>query len=268
MYRRLKSIFESCRTLSTFDYFAKQKQEGLLSNIETIKLVVQHVDDFNAQPKSDEQVDAFLMKLLKLSLWGNRCDLSVSLGRQIQQSSDAFAALETLDSNLLVDRCATVVKTLRDGNGKDNITVDFVLDNSGYELFTDLLLAHYLLRHGYATHLRFHVKAIPWFISDVMHADFAWTLDTLAAHSDAEVARFGQELCTYRDDGRIEVRPLEYFWTGPWEFHRMAAERAALYADLAKAHLVIFKGDLNYRKLLGDFNWDFGTTFEEVLRGE
>lgn len=258
------------RTLSTFDYFAQQKQNGLLTSMETIRLVVEHVSAFNAAASSadDAQLGTFLGKLLKLSLWGNRCDLSVSLGRQIQQSGDAFTALESLDTYLLVDRCPAIVTALQSARHAPNTTVDFVLDNSGYELFTDLVLAHYLLQHGYATHVRFHVKAIPWFISDVMPADFDWTLDTLAAHPDAHVARFGRELCAHRDAGRIAVRPLEFFWTGPWEFYRMAAERPALYADLAAAHLVVFKGDLNYRKLLGDFNWPYGETFERVLRGE
>lgn len=271
------SLFSA--SLREFDYFAKQKQAGLTSHIETIQFVVQHVADFidGHQSKSsdnseaDRLQEAFLIKLLKLSLWGNRCDLSISLGRQIEQSGNAFDALESLDAFLLVDRCDSIVKCLQSGQKKvDNTTkiVDFVLDNSGYELFTDLVLAHFLLHYNFADRVRFHTKAIPWFISDVMPADFAWTLRTLATHEDAAVARFGQQLEAYQSDGRLEVRPVEFFWTGPWEFYRMAEVRAQLYADLSEAQLVIFKGDLNYRKLLGDFNWDYGESFETVLRGE
>ena len=40
-----------------------------------------------------------------------------------------------------------------------------------------------------------------------------------------------------------------------------------LYSELSQAHLVIFKGDLNYRKLTGDLNWDYSTSFEHSLRG-
>lgn len=41
----------------------------------------------------------------------------------------------------------------------------------------------------------------------------------------------------------------------------------ALYKTLEQSALLIFKGDLNYRKLLGDFNWDFCEKFETCLRG-
>lgn len=40
-----------------------------------------------------------------------------------------------------------------------------------------------------------------------------------------------------------------------------------LYTYLGEAHLVIFKGDLNYRKLLGDMKWDTTDDFLTCLRG-
>ena len=40
-----------------------------------------------------------------------------------------------------------------------------------------------------------------------------------------------------------------------------------LYATLAQYKLVIFKGDLNYRKLVGDIYWEPTTSFEAAWRG-
>lgn len=40
-----------------------------------------------------------------------------------------------------------------------------------------------------------------------------------------------------------------------------------LYENLKQSSLLIFKGDLNYRKLLGDFNWNFSESFKKCLRG-
>jgi hypothetical protein len=59
----------------------------------------------------------------------------------------------------------------------------------------------------------------------------------------------------------------ESFWTEPFDFSEMRAENSTLYNKLSEANLVIFKGDLNYRKLLGDLNWEYTTDFLEALRG-
>lgn len=46
----------------------------------------------------------------------------------------------------------------------------------------------------------------------------------------------------------------------------MNKENPALYNKLGEAVLVIFKGDLNYCKLMGDIRWKFSTSFSEALR--
>lgn len=40
-----------------------------------------------------------------------------------------------------------------------------------------------------------------------------------------------------------------------------------LYKSLSEAAVIFFKGDLNYRKLMGEMNWPPTTSFEHALRG-
>ena len=47
----------------------------------------------------------------------------------------------------------------------------------------------------------------------------------------------------------------------------MKKENPSLYSQLSEANILIFKGDLNYRKLVGDLSWSTETTFLESLQG-
>ena len=57
------------------------------------------------------------------------------------------------------------------------------------------------------------------------------------------------------------------FWTYPHDFSEMAAAAPELYEELSSSALLIFKGDLNYRKLVGDLEWPVQTSFSRALRG-
>ena len=52
-----------------------------------------------------------------------------------------------------------------------------------------------------------------------------------------------------------------------YDYSEMKTAAPDLYKELGKAELVILKGDLNYRKLVGDLNWPTTTLFEKSLRG-
>lgn len=66
---------------------------------------------------------------------------------------------------------------------------------------------------------------------------------------------------TYLFQGKIAYTSHD-FWTYPHAFCDMKEAAPDLYEELAKSNLLIFKGDLNYRKLVGDRYWPWDYPFE------
>jgi len=134
----------------------------------------------------------------------------------------------------------------------------------------------------------FHPKTIPWFVSDVLPKDFVDTISALLdpqSFFEIEPPNFASihDLKTvaarwkqYIDNGTFELstsKELELgqpnaeadFWTSPWSFHELPSHDPHLLHCLQGAELVIFKGDLNYRKLTADLRWPNETEFEAAL---
>lgn len=61
------------------------------------------------------------------------------------------------------------------------------MDNSAYELFTDLCLADFFITYGLADFIVFHGKSIPWFVSDVTKPDFDHFLNRLEKECKSNV---------------------------------------------------------------------------------
>ena len=60
----------------------------------------------------------------------------------------------------------------------------------------------------------------------------------------------------FHQEGQLVLRPNRV-WTGPGSFWRLPGEAKGLVDDLRESELVVFKGDLNYRKLVGDVSNPF-----------
>ncbi len=194
--------------------------------------------------------DERLGRLLISALWGNRMDLSFpwSMAHGTEAAHD----------DLLVDDSGVVVAHLLAARGP----VHLVLDNYGRELAMDLVLADALLQTGGAESVFLHLKFHPGFVSDATVADF-WRFLRLAEARPDPVRRLAVRLTDAFESGRLHL-VADPFWNGGrfcWDLP------PRLQALLAPARLVIFKGDLNYRRLVGDTIWPAGATFADAVAG-
>lgn len=141
-----------------------------------------------------------------------------------------------------------------------------VLDNAGFELFSDMCFIEWLLSDGSVDKVTLYCKSMPWFISDVTEKDFNWTITQLCDSDDSALRRLGQ---IWRQ--RVADRSMELvvhpFWTTSFEYSAMKERAPDLYSSLSRAIAVIFKGDLNYRKLIADRNWSYSEEFSSALQG-
>lgn len=176
----------------------------------------------------------------------------------------------SLRTNLLADHSSALWELLRivsqPKTDQAPRRIDFVLDNVGLELVTDLCLAEWLLDAGLADCVHFHCKQLPWFVSDALKYDFYWTLEQMVASEDSSLAQLGLAWQGRIDTGSFVLKD-HYFWTTSYEYAAMDRVAPDLYADLENAFLIFFKGDLNYRKLLADRNWLYTEQFSLALGG-
>jgi hypothetical protein len=301
----MATLFALSQHWKNYDVFSKQKLSTFRSSRPAVlelaarynDLIKQFEQDQSALKSASEEERAQAEKLLfvemcEICLWGNATDLSLLTNLsyddiQKLQGKDARTANE--DKILVndVDKAFACLQQAQKSGVKDR-RVDIVLDNAGFELFVDLILAGYLLHAGLATHVVLHPKNIPWFVSDVTPRDFADLLNVLVAAREfyetpsvddqargitpAPLSeREAHDLQTLFHDwsslyaeGQITLRP-NVFWTEAGSYWRLPATAPSLFADLSDSELVIFKGDLNYRKLTGDATWDPTTPFAEAI---
>lgn len=185
---------------------------------------------------------------LLAALWGNRADLGFRIGRAAGGASVAAA------EGLIADQSERLWRLL----GPD-ARVIVVADNAGRELLADLVLIDHLIEHRLAGTVRLHLKPHPYYVSDATIGDFAACLRRLGETPGAAAA-ICDRLWRAVAAGRVTVGTHD-FYCAPWSFHRMPADLAARFRG---ASLAILKGDLNYRRLVGDRAWPATTGFADV----
>lgn len=142
---------------------------------------------------------------------------------------------------------------------------DFINDNAGYEIFTDFCLADFLISHAFADKICFNLKAMPWFISDTTPDDFKFIIRLLINHIDPNLKKLGIRWNKYIRE-EVWSTTSDSFWTLPVDFTQMTTYAPELHTRLSQSIFLIFKGDLNYRKLFGEINWEPTTPVKEALQ--
>ncbi|MFE7231728.1 damage-control phosphatase ARMT1 family protein [Streptomyces sp. NPDC057596] len=202
------------------------------------------LDELEGKPAA-ERADA----LLHGSLWGNRADLGFRLSAGGAEAGPPVPAL------VADDRTALWSLLPPSGTG----TLCLVADNAGRELVPDLLLVAHLLAHGRVRRAVLHVKPYPYYVSDATTADVIDAVRRLTAAPGA-AAEHGRLLWAAMADGRLTVR-AHPFSCAPLPYADMPAD---LREEFAAATLTVFKGDLNYRRLVGDRLWPPTTPFADA----
>lgn len=269
MYRKIYEAFSLSKHHKSFDPFQEQKETSfkeLQSSAESLAQFLCEAMETTSVNSGDGGggIKSVFDTLLQFCLWGNRCDLSISSGEILGQQGPAKAAhLQHLKGNIIVDNLEDVWNAI---HSNKNARIDFVLDNSGFELFTDLCFAEFLLHAKLAEKIHLHLKQIPWFVSDASKKDLLWMFEEMKLSSNKFLQQLSEGWLNRIQDGSIVLQDHQ-FWTLAQDFSEMKSVAPDLYDHLSKAKLVFFKGDLNYRKLVGDRKWPHTTPFVEALWG-
>lgn len=253
-YRKLLEAVEYFQTgqwLFWNPYHIK-KEKQLQADLSLLNLALEHQQKFGNREKC--------LFLIQSALWGNRNDLS---NYTVEEDDRRNWSTNSEARNILIDDSEEILEMLLKGNNR----IDFINDNAGSDIYFDLALSDFLISNGYVNKIVFHLKNQPFFVSDAMPEDIYKIIEILKSPyppaepvDQSSSSQLGDNIQSYLVSGKLSLKE-EPFWTLPFMFDQMPKE---LRADLARSDLVVLKGDVNYRRLLGDRHWPNTTRIEEI----
>ncbi|KAI5449589.1 Hairy/enhancer-of-split with YRPW motif protein 2 [Naganishia albida] len=297
LYRLIRTLFARTTHWTQYDPFFTSKEETYKSSstamihlAKSLMALDDRTDLLEGYERPGSALEIIFLEMMQAALWGNATDLSLLVDLKYSdlqklQAVGAKAQAENAQYILRNDfgRVWEHLKTQKAGK------VDIVLDNAGFELYTDLILADFLVSYTpFVGQVVFHPKTIPWFVSDTLPYDFTWAIESLTdtsffhAHApdipeaDLDTLKaLGERWTRHVESGKFKLSiptdtPLGApsaadFWTTQWSYQYLPEQAPGLLSELKQSVLVVFKGDLNYRKLVADGKWEPTTSFEQAL---
>jgi len=230
--------------LGAVDYF--QTQHDPFAPAKTRELAPaalgEQVDSILGGP-SQRRANEFADRLC-FSLWGNRMDLSHSEAMAHASGVLSESDGSTTGDALIADDSQAVWEIVQDLAGP----VHFVCDNAGTELAADLCLADWLIQERGAV-VCLQVKCHPTFVSDATETDVHQIIDRFAsAEASLQRHELARRLSAALSAGRLIIT-ADLFWNSPLFFDKLPDR---IHTAFAEAGMILIKGDMNYRRLLGD----------------
>jgi uncharacterized protein with ATP-grasp and redox domains len=249
-YRRVLEITQYYKTASLFflrDPFRTQKYQQTANDLNGVERVMDSAK--SVEPKTH------LAQFLNGALWANRADLSNNSIKMAKEFHSEAAGGDHLF--MLVDDTEKLGRYLTTKSKK----IAYFVDNVGREFYADLMLIDYLIDYGFADEVVLFVKSAPLFVSDVTEQDVQIAFDFLLQSGAETIRQLGVRLQTYLAQGKLRVR-VEQLLNLPFMVDQMPT---TFLQELGNYDLVIFKGDANYRRVLGDRHWELTASLQEIV---
>lgn len=249
-YRRVLEITQYYKPSSPFflrDPFQKQKRQQTGDDLVGLDRVM--------ISSAGTKTENLLPHYVNGALWANRADLSnnsIKMAKEFHAEASGGEHLFLLDDDTDYLHRFLVEK---------NKSIAYFVDNVGREFFADLMLVDYLIDQGFADEVVVFVKSAPLFVSDVTEQDVLIGVNFLLDCSNEMIWKLGLRLLRYHADGKLRVR-AEPLLNLPLMLEEMPS---TLIKELSNYDLVVFKGDANYRRVLGDRHWSFTSRLNDVV---
>ncbi|HZQ09499.1 MAG TPA: damage-control phosphatase ARMT1 family protein [Anaerolineae bacterium] len=193
-------------------------------------------------------------RMLSAAMWGNRVDLSYNVERTVGRAE----RLEDERANLLVDDAVRVWNLFSSGKIKRLV---YIADNAGTELALDLALIDWLFEIHRIEKVTLHLKPQPFYVSDAMPQDVEHTLAAFERAND-DTRAIAKRLRARLASDQFELR-VHWFYPTPLHYFQAPDD---LFALFRAADFIILKGDVNYRRVVGDAHWKPTIAFEYTTR--
>ena len=150
--------------------------------------------------------------------------------------------------------------SLYDRRSQDSY-VHIITDNCGLELISDILLGSYLLKFTCVSEIVFHIKRFPIFVSDTIMSDVEDAVSILNDKLEGGLAFIPESISesdrTYSFADMPEKK-LHFKVNDIWHRETLFkdTEEFKAWNNDDSCALIIVKGDLNYRRLVGDYHWE------------
>lgn len=280
LYRLLDLFVKSNSKWMDFDIFEFLKRDSFRASASGVYELAIRYKILNEEIKSTENIEIEKLQILfeefvDISLWGNATDLSLLANATLEelQSRQGKEARKESAENIIDNDLPLAWEKILSVPFEER-RIDFVLDNAGFEFYTDLALTLFLLDSKLVNKVVFHCKTRPWMVSDTMVKDYKLFINDMLntewyPDHQVELQYFVNSIEHYFANGQFSLTDSE-FWTSALDHWYITPTEttyggAELYDYFQKSTLVIVKGDLNYRKLTGDRQWPMTTPFSTAV---